>query len=79
MDGVPQNACKYIEKDRLKEQFISSINNHDMVTQIIQELTTVKKINEITSEQVVSWAKRVESHRAQKAFMEFTKDYKVTL
>ena len=36
-----------------------------MITKIIKELTVIKKSYEITSEQVLSWAKRVEVHRTQ--------------
>ena len=35
--------CSYKEKDwKLKEQFINGINDNDMVTEIIRELTTIK-------------------------------------
>ena len=44
-----------IKKDRrLKEQYIKDINDNDnMMTEIIKELTTTKKMKEITSEQVL--------------------------
>ena len=41
-----------------------------MMTEIIQELTAVKKPSEISSEQVLAWARRLE------ALMEATKDNK---
>ena len=62
---------RYKEMDRqLKEQFIHGLNDTDMLTEIIWELT---KINEnetkITSEIVLSWAKRVEAQRSWSAIM----------
>ena len=40
------NKCGYKGKERtLKEQFINSINDDDMMTDIILELTTIKKKN----------------------------------
>ena len=51
-----------IKKDRrLKKKFINGINDDDMVTDIIRELTSITKTNEITSEQVPCLAKRIES------------------
>ena len=47
-----------------------------MTTEILRELTAIKKTNEITSEQVLSWARRVKVKRAQKALIEATKDRK---
>ena len=39
---IEANECNYKEKDRrLNEQFINSMNNDDMMTEI--ELTVVKK------------------------------------
>ena len=43
------------------------------MTEIIWELTTTKRTNEITSEQVVYWARRVEEQKAQKALLVTTK------
>ena len=40
-----------------------------MITEI-RELTTIKKTNEITSEQILGWTKRVQAQRAQKAILE---------
>ena len=40
---------------RLKDKFINGINNGDMITEIIQELTMNRKISKISSEQVLSW------------------------
>ena len=43
------------EKDsRLKELFINGIND-DIMTEVIRELTAIKKTNEIPSEQVLAW------------------------
>ena len=47
---IKANECRYKEKDwRLIEQFINAINDNDMITKIIRELTTIKKNNEIMS------------------------------
>ena len=59
MDGLPQNNGKQLDaaftglallnmdtkKRKLKEQFINGINNSDMMTEVIWELTTIKKMN----------------------------------
>ena len=45
---IKANEYGYKEKDRkLKEQFIDGINDNDMMTEIIRELTAIKKTNEI--------------------------------
>ena len=42
--------CGYNENDRkLKENFEKGINDGEVMTQIISDLTTVKKTDEITS------------------------------
>ena len=39
---IKANECEYKEKDsRPKEEFINGINNDNMITEIIEELTTV--------------------------------------
>ena len=49
MDRSPQIKGKwdgYKDKDRiLKEQFINGINEDDMMTETIRELTAIKKTN----------------------------------
>ena len=56
--------CNYREEDRqLKEQFIHRLNDNDMVKEIIRELTKAEESVDITSEQVLGWAKRVEAQR----------------
>ena len=47
-----------------------------MMTEIIREQSTIQKTNEITSEQVLSWAIKVEVQRAQKLLTEATIDNK---
>ena len=55
----------YKELDRqLKEQFIHGLNDTDMLGEIIWELTKVHENEEITSKNVLSWAKRVRVQRA---------------
>ena len=51
--------CGYKEIDRqLKEQFIHSLNDKDMLGEIIKELTTKNNDEQTTSEGVLVWAKR---------------------
>ena len=62
--------CNYKELNRqLKEQFMHGINDTDMLGEIIRELTKIQENTEITSENMLCWAKRVEAQRAQSAIM----------
>ena len=73
---IKENKCRYIKKERrLKEQLMNGINN-DMMTEIIRELTAIKKTNEIPTEKILALARRVEEQRAQKALFEATKKNK---
>ena len=48
----------YREVDRhLKEQFVHGLNNNDMLTEIIRELTTAEESTDITSVHILGWAK----------------------
>ena len=41
---IKANKHGYKDKDiRLKEQFINGINDHDMMTEIMKELTSIKR------------------------------------
>ena len=74
---IRKNEYSYKEKDRrLKEKYINGINDDDMMTEIEREQAAVKKTNEITSEQALCWAKRVEAQRAQKTILEPAKESK---
>ena len=54
--------CNYRQVDRqLKEQFVLGLNYNNMLTEIIRELTKAEESADITSEQVLAWAKRVEA------------------
>ena len=70
VDGLLQNKANegsYKETDRrLKEQFINGINDDDMMTEKIRELITNKMRNEIISEHMSSWARRVDVQRVYK-------------
>ena len=46
------------------------------MTEIIRDLTVVQEIIEITSEQILWWARRVNAQRANIALTEATKDIK---
>ena len=62
--------CNYQEVDRqLKEQFIHSLNDKHVLEEIIKELTATNNDDHITSGSLLSWAKRVETQRAQVAVL----------
>ena len=62
--------CNYREVDRqLKEQFIHGLNDKDILEKIIKEITAAKDDDQITSEGVLAWAKRVEAQRTQAAVL----------
>ena len=62
--------CGYKEIDRqLREQFIHSLNDIDMLGKIIKELTTKSNNEQTTSEGVLVWVKRVEAQRTQDAIL----------
>ena len=62
--------CNNQELDRqLKEQFIHGLNDKEMLGEIIKELTTIRGNDTITSENILSWAKRVEAQRVQAVVM----------
>ena len=71
--------CSYKEIDRqLKEQFMHSLNDTDMLSEIIWELTKIQENTEVTSEKVLCWAKRVKTQRTQSTIMKSlteTKEY----
>ena len=58
--------CNYREVDRqLKEKNIHGLNGRCMLEDIIKELTATNEDEQITSEDMLAWAKRVEVQRAQ--------------
>ena len=58
--------CNYKEIDcQLKEQFIHGLNNKMMLDKVIRELTTKSSNDQMTSEDMLIWAKRVEAQRMQ--------------
>ena len=62
--------CNYKEPDRqLKEQFIHSLDDTEMLVEIIRELTKIQENTYIMSENMLCWAKRVEAKRAPSAIM----------
>ena len=56
----------YKNKEETSKQYIDGINDDDMA-KIIREPSTMKKTNEVTNVQVLSWARTVEVQRARKA------------
>ena len=74
---VKAKKFKYKEKDRrLKEPFKNGVNDDATMTEIIGELTVVKKNNKIISQKAFHWAKRVDAQRIQKAILNKTKKTK---
>ena len=62
--------CNYKEIDcQLKEQFIHSLNDKTMLDEVIRELTTKNTSEQMTSEDMLIWAKRVEVQRVQAAIL----------
>ena len=69
--------CNYQEVDRqLKEQFFHGLNDKNMLEEIIKELMTVRGDDQITSGNVLAWAKRVEAQRVQAVVMSTITDTK---
>ena len=61
--------CNYKEIDRqLKEQFRHGLNDSDMIIETIKEPTKMENEN-MTSEQVLAWARIVEAQKAQSAIL----------
>ena len=61
--------CNYREIDReLKEQFIHGLNDKVMLDEVIRELTA-KSNEQMTSEGILAWAKRVEAQQVQAAIL----------
>ena len=62
--------CGYKEVDRqLKEQFIHRLNDKIMLDEIIRELTSRTGNVQMTSKDVLVWAKRVKAQRMQAAVL----------
>ena len=60
--------CNYKELDKkLNDQFINGLNDSDMLAAIIRELSKTDENMQVTSKQVLVWAKRIEAQRAQAA------------
>ena len=49
----------------MKEQFIHRLNDIDILAEIMTELTKAEESTDVTSEQVLVWAKKVGVQRAQ--------------
>ena len=62
--------CSYREVDQqLKEQFIHGLNDETMLDEVIRELTAKNSSEQTTSEDVLSWARRIEAQRALAAIL----------
>ena len=61
VENQKANECDYKKHDsHLKDKFINSINDVMMTAEIIRELTTLRKTNDVTKEQVLTYMKRIE-------------------
>ena len=68
---------KYKEYDRrLKEQFINGLDDETIIVEIIKELTALKETSEVSSEQTLMGAQRIEAQRAQKDVLDNIRDFK---
>ena len=66
----------YTEMDRqLKEQFMHGLNNDDMMMEIIKELTKTEETVNMTTEQILAWARRVEAQSAIVSKLSEIKDF----
>ena len=62
--------CNYREVDRqLKELLIHRLNDKCMLKEIIKEVTITQNDDQITSEGMLAWTKRVEAQRTQAAVL----------
>ena len=62
--------CNYKAIDyQLNEQFMHDLNNKTMLDEVIRELTTKNTNEQMTSEDMLIWPKRVEVQRAQVAIL----------
>ena len=62
--------CGYKEVDRqLKEEFIHGLDDKIMLDEIIRELTSRTSNVQMTSKDVLAWAKRVKAQRVQAAVL----------
>ena len=57
-------GCKEIDR-QLRKQFIHGLNDKVMLDEIIRELTSKTSSQQMTSEDVLAWAKGVEVQRVQ--------------
>ena len=61
---ISARECNYKEIDRqLREQFIHGLNDSDMSTDIMSELTKIEDNENITRDQVLALARRVEAQK----------------
>ena len=64
---IMANERNYKEHDLcLKEQFINGINDEMINTEIVKELTTIRKTRDITNKQILSWAKEWKHRESRK-------------
>ena len=61
---------------RQKEQFINDLNDETIIVKIIKELTALKDISKVSSEQVLMWTLRVGVQRGQRTVLDNIRNVK---
>ena len=69
--------CNYKEMDRcLKDHFIYGLNDNEMLIEIMYELTDIKDMNVVSSEQVLAWVRQVEAQRLHTVILDNLREAK---
>ena len=55
------------------------LNHSDVQIEIVRELTKTEESKDMTSEQVLAWAKRMDPQKTHSAFINSLNEYKNTL
>ena len=78
MVQIKATECKYQEyARRLKGQFINDLNDETIIAMTIKELTVLKDTSQVSTEQFLIWAQRVEGQRMQKTVLDDIRDTRV--
>ena len=75
--NIQITECKYQDYARsVREKFINGLKDETTRAKIIKELTALQHPREVSSEQVLVWAQRVEAQKAQKVLVDKMRDTK---
>ena len=55
----------------MKEQSINGMNDSDIILEIIKELTETEENENVTIEQGLAWARRVEAQKGQSSILKY--------